>query len=237
MIAIGYARRSAKSETQTISLETQTEHIRAYCARVGLDLKTCVTHDGVSGRKRKRFSEIETAVQEHKPRAVVFYHQDRLARDSAGLADYLGSLVKRGIEIHEAGGAGRVDYTGAIGRMSTNIRAVTDQFYAEMIGEKTRDALSSLKAIGRRYSNKPPLGWKNKQVGFDSKRNKPIFDLIEDEEEQRGIETLKRCLDAGLGARRALIVLQAGKYSGRQSLKVIHSTLKRLTREQAKGGM
>lgn len=226
MIAIGYARRSAKSEAQTISLETQTEHIRAYCLRVGLDLKTCVTHDGISGRKRRRFDEIEAAVKEWKPQAVVFYHQDRLARDSAGLADYLGGLVKRGIEIHEAGGAGRVDYTGAIGRMSTNIRAVTDQFYAEMIGEKTRDALKSKRTAGKRYSNIPPLGWRYVEGS-----------MIEDDEEQRGIETLKHCLTAGLGARRALIVLKAGKYSGRQSLKVIHSTLQRLTREQAKGGM
>jgi DNA invertase Pin-like site-specific DNA recombinase len=216
MIAIGYTRRSKKSEANTVSLETQRSQIDDYCRRQGLDLQYVVTDDGVSGTKRKRFEAIQIAVDTYKPAALVVYHLDRLARDSAGLMDYLTALTKRGIALHEVAGGGAVDNKRAIGRMVTGIRGVTDQFYAEMIGEKTADALALLRAGKLRYSNIAPLGY----LYIDGK-------MIADAEEQHALEVLKRCRAAGLGARRALYVLEAGGYRGRKSLNVIHKALKR----------
>jgi hypothetical protein len=78
-----------------------------------------------------------------------------------------------------------------------------------------------MRNAGKRYTNIPPLGYQY----VDG-------EMIENPEEQRAIETLRRCAAAGLGARRALKVLEAGNYAGRQSLKVIHATLKRIGSER-----
>jgi DNA invertase Pin-like site-specific DNA recombinase len=218
MIAIGYTRRSKKGDETTVSLETQKEQIGHYCDRLGFDLKHVLTDDGVSGRKRARFARLDEAVKRWAPNYVVVYQLDRMARDAAGLADYLQSLTARGIELHEAAGVGPIDTKKAINRMMTGIRGVTDQFYAELIGEKTADALAHLKSRGLQYTRVPPLGYR-----YDEGR------LIEDPEEQRGLFILLQCAKAGLGARRALAVLQDQKYTGRQSLKAIFNALKRGT--------
>lgn len=197
----------------------QDRTISEYSARLALDLiHPLIVHDGISGRNRERFLEIEVAVKKYRPGAVVFYQLDRFARDSAGLKDYLKTLAKRNIEVHEAAGAGKLELKRAWGRMVIGIRAEVDEAYADIIGEKTADALRELKDRRKKYGSIAPFGFR--YVGLD---------MIENPIEQRALETLKRCKDAGLGARRALVVLRAGGYSGRQSLKAIHQALKRLT--------
>jgi DNA invertase Pin-like site-specific DNA recombinase len=216
MIALGYTRISKKGDDRSVSLDAQKQQIGQYCDRQGFVLSHVVTDDGVSGRKRSRFGRLDEAVKEFRPSCIIYYHQDRLARD-VGLADYLKSLAKRGIEIHEAAGAGKVDIKTADGRMVVNIRSAVDAAYAEKIGEKTADALSHKKRNGERYTNIPPLGF----AYLDGK-------LIEHAEEQHALDVLRRCAEAGLGARRALRVLEAGGYSGRKSLTVIHKALERM---------
>jgi DNA invertase Pin-like site-specific DNA recombinase len=214
MIAIAYARRSAKSEEKTVSLETQIEHIRGYCERQGFDLRHVVEHDGVSGTKRSRFASLDKALKEFNASCVVYYYQDRMARD-VGILDYFKSLNKRGIQVHEVAGTGKVETGSAIGRMVVGFRAVADAAYAEIIGEKTRDALAKKRGAGKRYTNIPPLGYEY----IDGA-------MVENPEEQRALETLRRCAAAGLGARRALKVLEAGGYNGRASLKAIHRAIR-----------
>jgi len=215
VIAIGYTRRSKKGDEKTVSLETQKEQIGQYCDRLGFDLRAVLADDGVSGTKRARFARLDEAVKEFGASRVVYYHQDRIARD-VGLGDYFKTLVKRGIEVHEVAGAGKVDIQSASGRMVVNIRSAVDAAYAEVIGEKTADALAHLKGRGLQYTRIPPLGWR-----YDEGR------LIEDPEEQRGLYILLQCAKAGLGARRALAVLHDQQYTGRQSLKAIFNALKR----------
>ena len=215
MIAIGYTRRSKKSEAETLSLKTQREHIADYCTRKGFDLVHVVEDDGVSGTKRARFAGLDAAVKKFHAGCVVYYNQDRMARD-VGVGDYFKTLARRGVEVHETSGGGKVDIKSADGRMVVNIRASVDAAYAEKIGEKTADALKILRDDKARYSNIPPLGY----LYLDGQ-------MIADAEEQHALEVLKKCRAAGLGARRALRVLEAGGYTGRKSLNVIHKALKR----------
>lgn len=221
MIVLGYTRISKKGDEKTVSLDMQREQIGQYCDRLGFDLAHVVTDDGVSGTKRKRFASLDKAVKEFGACCVVVYHLDRLARDSAGLGDYLRSLTKRGIELHEVAGLGKVNTSDATGRLVTGIRGVTDQYFAELTGEKTSAALKHKREKGEQYTHIPPLGWRY----VDAR-------LVEVAEEQQALETLRRCHGAGLGARRALRVLLAGGYCGRQSLKCVHNALGRIGRDE-----
>ncbi len=220
MIAVGYARRSKKTDENTVSIVVQREQIAQYCKRQNFDLRRVLVDDGVSGRKRERFDRLDEALKEFEPCSLVVYHLDRLARDHAGLGDFLRTLEPRGITLHEAAGGGKLDTKRAISRMINGIRGVTDQYYAEMIGERTAEALESLKQEGKRYSNIPPFGYRFYK-GY----------LVADQEEQRGLIILRECLRAGLGARRALRVLQARQFTGRQSLGVVYGALKRLEQQ------
>jgi DNA invertase Pin-like site-specific DNA recombinase len=220
MIAIGYARISKKGDEKSVSIELQKQQIADYCKRQGFDLSAFVTHDGVSGTKRKRFASLDEAVKKFSPSHVVVYHLDRLARDSAGLGDYLRSLTKRGIALHETAGLGKIDNKQAVGRLVTGIRGVTDQYFAELTGEKTAAALKLKRDQGLQYTNIPPLGWRY----LDGR-------MLEDPEEQRALLILRECSKVGLGARRALSVLKARQYTGRQSLKCVWSALERINND------
>lgn len=219
MIAIGYARISKKGDEKSVSIDVQRQQIGQYCDRQGFNLAHFVVHDGVSGTKRHRFAVLDEAVKEFRPSCVVYYAQDRIARD-VGLMDYLKTLTKRGIDVHEAS-AGKVDLKSADGRMLVNIRSAVDAAYAEKIGERTTASLRRKREQGERYSNIAPLGFR-----YEDGR------MIPDAEEQRGLLILRECAAVGLGARRALSVLHARRYTGRQSLKCVWSALERLKDEK-----
>jgi len=212
MRAIGYVRRSKKSDEKVVSLDVQKRVITEYCKRHNLILTGFLEHDGVSGTKRARFAILDEAIKENGASCVVYYHQDRIARDI-----HLGDWLKTcGVELHEAAGAGKVDTASAIGRGVVNLRATFDQMYAEIIGEKTRDALRDLKADGCRYSNIPPLGYCYVQGR-----------MVPDPEEQRALELIRHAGRLGFGARKTLDILKNANYRGRQSLKAIHQALRR----------
>ncbi len=220
MIAIGYARISKKGDEKSVSIELQRQQIAEYCKRLGFDLKHFVSHDGVSGTKRHRFASLDKALKEFGASCVVYYVQDRIARDVA-LGDWFKTLAKRGIEVHEAAGAGKLDIKTANGRMVVNIKSAVDAAYAEVIGEKSAKALAHLRDHARRYTNIPPLGYSYVDGA-----------MVEEPEEQRGLVILRECVKVGLGARRALAVLHARRYTGRQSLKCVWNALERIKNDQ-----
>lgn len=226
MKAIGYVRKSKKSDDRSVSVEVQTASIRDYCTRLKFDLAHVLVHDGISGRRRARFALVDEVVKRYGPKIVVFYNLDRLARDCPGVIDYFTGLHKRGIEFHEST-IGKIDWTKAINRFTTTVRAAADALYAELIGEKSADALKTLKDKGRRYCNIPPLGFIYVADGYDHKRKKPTYKLVALEEEQRALTIIRECRALGLGARRIRGVLAAANYTGRMSIKAIHAALRR----------
>lgn len=212
--AVGYVRRSAASTQGVTSLQVQQSAIADYCESKSFDLQEVVRHDGISGTKRKRFADITSALDKCKASVLVVYNLDRLARDAAGLSDYIKSLTSRGVVLHEVG-SGPVDTKRALGRLVTGVRGVMDEFYAGVISEKTTDALAALRSAGRRYSRLPPLGW-------------AYIDrcLVVEPEEQRGLEIIRACRREGLGRVRTLGRLISAHYTGRQSLGVIEKVLR-----------
>lgn len=204
--AIGYVRRSKKSDANTISLQEQEERIREYCQKENLECVAIVQHDGISGTKRKRFDVIESVIQRHDARALVVYHLDRLARDVGGLLDYLRSLSRRAIAVHESSGAGVVDLTGSTGFILTAVKGAFDELFPIIIGEKTTAALARKKAKGLRHSHLPPFG-------FAYKDNR----LIPEPEEQRALAIMNECAKLGISVRKTFEKVRSAQYLGRLS--------------------
>lgn len=227
MIALGYIRRSAKfrrsakSDAHTVSLESQRQAIETCAKRLGCDLTHVCTDDGVSGRKRSRFARLDEAVKEFRPNLLIVYHLDRLARDVGGLLDYLQSLADRQIRVIEASSGTEIDLKDSTKWLGTGIQALFAEYFPRIVSEKTIAALGTLKGDGLRYSHIPPLGY-----CYNAGR------MVPDAEEQRGLTILRACAADGLGARRAIRVLDANDYKGRRSLNVIHKTLSRMEEPQ-----
>lgn len=158
MTALGYARKSKKSEARSVSLAEQEAQIRAYCQTQGWRLAEVLTDDGVSGGRRDRLQRVQAAVRQHRAGVVVVYHADRFARDLAGLLDTLRAWAKRGVALHVVG-RGLVEVQTASGYLVNGVEGLMAEHYRLLIGEKTRDALARLKAQGRRYSGERPYGW------------------------------------------------------------------------------
>lgn len=159
MKAVGYARRSKESAERTVSLEDQRERIAAYCQERGWQLVEVLVDDGVSGGRRERLERLDARLRATGARVVVAYHLDRVARDAAGLLDWLERAARRGVELHIVG-RGRIETQSASGYLMAGVEGVVAAHYRKVISEKTRDALARLRAKGRRVSRWAPYGFR-----------------------------------------------------------------------------
>ncbi len=212
--AIGYVRRSAKAEDNTVSLQEQQRQIEDYCAKHGFTLEAVVEHNGVSGAKRSRWSDIGLAMHKSNAKALVIYNLDRLSRDVAGLLDNLRRLASSGIAVHEVS-SGVIDLTKSTNKLTVSVRGVMDEFYRDVVSEKTADALRYKRQHGQRYTNVPPLGF----TYADGK-------MVEHPQEQTALTMIAQCRDEGLGARRTRRKLLEAGYTGRMGIATIHRLLR-----------
>jgi site-specific DNA recombinase len=213
MIAIGYVRRSAKSEENTVSLQEQERQIRDYCERKGFTVAAVVSHDGISGAKRSRWDEIHQAVRGNDAGVVVIYNLDRLSRDAAGLLDNLRRLASLGVAVHEVS-SGVLDLKKSTSKLTISVRGVMDEFYRDVVSEKTADALRYKRQNGLQYTHVPPFG-------FSYLHGK----LVKHTEEQRALDIISSCRQNGFGARRTKKALLDAGYSGRMGVATIHRLL------------
>lgn len=211
MKAIGYIRRSKKSEERNVSLQDQEQKVRGYAESLGLILEesAIVRHDGVSGSSRARYEEIYQAVAKHEAKVVVIYHLDRLARDASGLMEHLRVLEKQGIEIHEYG-RGRIEIDKPVDKFTIQVRAAVDELYRDTIIEKTKHALAYRRSRKQRYCLNSPFGWM-----LDAKA------LVPYQEEVNIIPELILWRKRGFGATRIRKELLRTGYKGRCSLPLI----------------
>lgn len=220
MIATGYVRRSKKAEDNTVSLQEQEKQINDYCAAKGFTLAGIVAHNGISGAKRSRWIDINKAIVDSQSRALVIYNLDRLSRDAVGLLDNLRLLAASGVSVHEVG-TGKIDLSKSTSKLTTGVRGLMDEFYRDVISEKTSDALRYKRENGKRYTNIPPLGF-SYHAGL----------LVEDPLEQVALSVIERCKAQGLGARRTQKALLKTGYHGRMGLATIHRLLHRDVKEK-----
>lgn len=213
MKAVGYVRRSAKSEETTVSLPEQAEQIERYCERKGITLVAFVCHDGVSGGERSRFEDIHQVLTDSDSRCVVFCYLDRFGRDAAAVLNTVEILTTNSVEVHEAT-QGRIDPNDPTQKLMLSVRAAMDENYRNVIKAKTRSALRFKRDKGQRYSNIAPFGY-----AYQAGR------MVPEPEEQRALRIIADCQSRGLGARRTQRALYDARYRGRMGVTTIHRLL------------
>lgn len=159
MKAVIYCRVSTKEQVENLSLATQEQECRRYCAQNGLEVAKVFVDKGESAKTANRPQLI--AMMEHCRKnkgtisSLVVYKVDRLARnqqDHHGLAAVLRSF---GVQLHSA--TQPID-DSPTGKAMEGMLSVFAQLDNDTRAERTRAGMKAALMEGR-WCRKPPLGY------------------------------------------------------------------------------
>src|SRR5262245_51534568 len=156
MRAIGYVRVSTDKQADFgVSLEAQTEKVRAMAVVQGAELAEVIVDAGESAKSLNRpgMERLLALVDARAVDVVIIAKLDRLTRSVKDLAELLERFTRRGVSLVSV--AESLDTGTAAGRLVLNIMTAVSQWEREAIGERTRDAMSHKRANGERVGTIP----------------------------------------------------------------------------------
>lgn len=161
MKAVGYVRVSTLDQAREgVSLDVQSERVRAYCSMAGLDLVATIREEGVSGARpldsRPGGQDLLKALAGGQVSHVVALKLDRLFRDAVDALTSVREWDRAGVSLHLVDLGGQTLNTGsAMGRMFLTMTAAFAELERNLISERTRTALQHKKAQGIRLGGVP----------------------------------------------------------------------------------
>ena len=156
MRAIGYVRVSTDQQADRgVSLQAQTERVRAMAIVQGAELLDVIVDGGESAKTMKRagMQRVLGLVEAGAVQAVIIAKLDRLTRSVKDLCALLELFEKRNVALISV--AESLDTGSAAGRLVITIMGAVSQWEREAIGERTREALRHKSSKGERVGNIP----------------------------------------------------------------------------------
>lgn len=207
MNAIGYIRVSTDEQAREgVSLENQREKIAAYCSLNDMALLDTITDEGISAKNlnREGMKTLISQVKQGTVDAVIVYKLDRLSRsvkDTIGLVEL---FEKHKVAFHSI--VDHIDTKTATGRFFLHIMSSLAQMERELIGERTRDALSHKIVKGERVGHVP--------FGYVLDQDRKT--LIENPREQEAIRLINELHAKGYTYRAICRELEARTYTAKE---------------------
>jgi DNA invertase Pin-like site-specific DNA recombinase len=149
MKAIGYIRVSTEEQaTQGVSLDAQTEKVKAYASLYDIELIEIITDAGVSAKTLDRpgLNKALAMLEAGEAEALVIVKLDRLTRSVRDLDHLLENYFASRFSLMSV--QEQVDTRTASGRLVLNVLMSVAQWERETIGERTSQALQHKKAQG-----------------------------------------------------------------------------------------
>lgn len=156
MLAVAYVRVSTDKQAELgVSLEAQTEKIRAMAVVQGAELADVIVDAGESAKSLQRpgMGRLLALVDAGMVQTVIIAKLDRLTRSVADLAELLKRFERRNVSLVSVADA--LDTRTAAGRLVLNIMVSVSQWEREAIGERTRDAMRHKRGCGHRVGTIP----------------------------------------------------------------------------------
>ncbi len=152
-VAFIYRRVStARQAEDGVGLDAQETKCRAHAERMGWSIGGVFTDEGISGKdgleNRPGLVALIDAAKTTPGAIVVVYSVSRLARRQRLLWNLLDEREGHGLAVSSA--TEPFDTSTGVGRAMLGMIAVFAQLEADMVSERTRDALAELKAQGRK---------------------------------------------------------------------------------------
>jgi site-specific DNA recombinase len=156
MRAIGYVRVSTEKQADFgVSLEAQTDKIRAMAVVHGAELVEIIVDAGESAKSlgRPGMERLLDLVDRRAVDTVIVAKLDRLTRSVRDLSDLLERFNRADVSLVSVNES--LDTRSAAGRLVLNIMTAVSAWEREAIGERTRDALHHKRARGERVGELP----------------------------------------------------------------------------------
>lgn len=155
-VAFIYLRVStARQASEGVGLDAQEAKCRAHVERMGWTVGEVLRDEGISGKDGVEHRAGLAKLIKHcakTPNAVaVVYSVSRLARRQRLLWQLLDERDGFGLEISSA--TEQFDTTTPMGKAMFGMIGIFAQLEADMIGERTKDALAEVKAQGKQLGN------------------------------------------------------------------------------------
>lgn len=159
--AIGYARVSTTDQADNgVSLEAQSERIRAWCDANSYELARVFVDRGLSGGRSDNRPALQEALRTvSKGDSLVVYSLSRLARSTRDTLAIAETLERRGADLVSL--SERIDTTSSTGKMVFRMLAVLSEFERDVISERTSMAMNHLKSNGRYTGGFEPYGFQS----------------------------------------------------------------------------
>lgn len=187
-----------------MSLEAQQAKIRAWCQANGFELIGLFVDAGLSGSRSDNRPGLQQGLsQACKHRAAfVVYSLSRLARSTKDALVISERLDKSGADLVSL--SERIDTTTAAGKMVFRMLSVLSEFEADLVAERTKNALGHLRNQGKRISGKIPYGYDLSSDGES---------LVPNSSEQEGIRFMLAQQALGHGRRKIAAAMTAHGFS------------------------
>lgn len=156
-VAFVYLRVStARQAAEGISLESQEAKCRLHAERMGWEIAEVFADEGISGKdgidQRPGLAGLIRRASETPRAVVIVYSISRLARRQRLLWQLLDDRDGYGLAVSSA--TEPFDTSNPMGRAMLGMIAVFAQLEADMVSERTKDALAELKAQGKKLGAK-----------------------------------------------------------------------------------
>lgn len=149
MKAVGYVRVSTEEQaSQGVSLNAQTEKVKAYASLYDIELIEIITDAGVSAKTLDRpgLNKALAMLEAGEAEALVIVKLDRLTRSVRDLDHLLENYFASRFSLMSV--SEQVDTRTASGRLVLNVLMSVAQWERETIGERTSQALQHKKSQG-----------------------------------------------------------------------------------------
>lgn len=195
---IGYVRVSTEEQSSNgVSLQAQTERVRAYVSLYGGTLVDVIEDAGASAKTLRRpgLARALALLDEGHADGLVVAKLDRLTRSVRDLGDLLDHYFAEGKAALLSVGE-QIDTRSAGGRLVLHVLTSVAQWEREAIGERTKTALAHLRSRGVKLGAVPLGLRRSNDIVEDGRR------VIERADDEIGIvEEIVDLRDGGLSLR------------------------------------
>lgn len=190
MKAIGYVRVSTEEQARGgVSLDAQTDKVRAWATLMDAELVDVVVDAGFSGAKidRPGLTEALRRLKSGEADTLVVYAIDRLSRSTLDFLATVRGLAKDGIgfvSVRES-----LDSASPHGKFTMTILAAVAEMERDLIASRTTESMARCASERRVYGSTP--------FGFRREGDR----LVEVPEELEAIREMRWCREKGLSLR------------------------------------
>lgn len=163
-----------------VSLPAQVDRAKAWSHGMGYTVAAQYEDAGISGKRADNRPGLVAAL-DHVSRTggvLVVYSLSRLARSTKDAIMIAERLDKAGADLVSL--SEQIDTTTAAGKMVFRMMAVLSEFERDLVSERTRAALSHIRATGKKTGGTVPFGFDADEDGT----------LVANEKEQESIDLI-----------------------------------------------